>query len=186
MGAKEKMKCLYVLIWMIWYMLCDLFFFFFFQAEDGIRDVRTWLEFRRVLFRSLGTNHLVSTTYMYLHVYSSCSSAGTLREMEGGSIILTILSPIYQTRDIASTSVKFWWALDWHRNLKDTKAILNFLSPAWLIWPDKLAATCCNLLTDKTLRKRLQSIEWCWITSPSSAPIVVLGEGHSWIICRVM
>ena len=27
--------------------------FFFFQAEDGIRDVRTWLEFRRVLFRSL-------------------------------------------------------------------------------------------------------------------------------------
>ena len=28
------------------------FFFFFFQAEDGIRDVRTWLEFRRVLFRS--------------------------------------------------------------------------------------------------------------------------------------
>ena len=27
-------------------------FFFFFQAEDGIRDVRTWLEFRRVLFRS--------------------------------------------------------------------------------------------------------------------------------------
>ena len=26
--------------------------FFFFQAEDGIRDVRTWLEFRRVLFRS--------------------------------------------------------------------------------------------------------------------------------------
>ena len=25
---------------------------FFFQAEDGIRDVRTWLEFRRVLFRS--------------------------------------------------------------------------------------------------------------------------------------
>ena len=29
------------------------FFFFFFQAEDGIRDVRTWLEFRRVLFRSI-------------------------------------------------------------------------------------------------------------------------------------
>ena len=26
---------------------------FFFQAEDGIRDVRTGLEFRRVLFRSL-------------------------------------------------------------------------------------------------------------------------------------
>ena len=25
---------------------------FFFQAEDGIRDVRTCLEFRRVLFRS--------------------------------------------------------------------------------------------------------------------------------------
>ena len=32
---------------------CVFSFFFFFQAEDGIRDVRTWLEFRRVLFRSL-------------------------------------------------------------------------------------------------------------------------------------
>ena len=30
---------------------------FFFQAEDGIRDVRTWLEFRRVLFRSLRYTH---------------------------------------------------------------------------------------------------------------------------------
>src|SRR5213592_5157269 len=29
------------------------FFFFFFQAEDGIRDNVAWLEFRRVLFRSL-------------------------------------------------------------------------------------------------------------------------------------
>ena len=26
--------------------------FFFFQAEDGIRDMSVWLEFRRVLFRS--------------------------------------------------------------------------------------------------------------------------------------
>jgi len=26
--------------------------FFFFQAEDGIRDDVRWLEFRRVLFRS--------------------------------------------------------------------------------------------------------------------------------------
>ena len=29
-----------------------VFLFFFFQAEDGIRDRFTWLEFRRVLFRS--------------------------------------------------------------------------------------------------------------------------------------
>jgi len=29
-----------------------LFFFFFFQAEDGIRDIGV-TEFRRVLFRSL-------------------------------------------------------------------------------------------------------------------------------------
>ena len=29
-----------------------LFFVFFFQAEDGIRDISVWLEFRRVLFRS--------------------------------------------------------------------------------------------------------------------------------------
>src|ERR1043166_9391314 len=26
----------------------------FFQAKDGIRDSETWLEFRRVLFRSIG------------------------------------------------------------------------------------------------------------------------------------
>ena len=46
----------------MWYgkisvVLCEetggLFFFFFFQAEDGIRDSDMWLEFRRVLFRSL-------------------------------------------------------------------------------------------------------------------------------------
>ena len=29
-----------------------MFFVFFFQAEDGIRDSDMWLEFRRVLFRS--------------------------------------------------------------------------------------------------------------------------------------
>ena len=28
-------------------------YFFFFQAEDGIRDTELWLEFRRVLFRSI-------------------------------------------------------------------------------------------------------------------------------------
>ena len=40
-------------IW--WYYVCVFvvfFCFFFFQAEDGIRDRFTWLEFRRVLFRS--------------------------------------------------------------------------------------------------------------------------------------
>ena len=40
----ETVHMVYVTVW-------DRFFFFF-QAEDGIRDVRTWLEFRRVLFRS--------------------------------------------------------------------------------------------------------------------------------------
>src|ERR1043166_3904358 len=32
--------------------LMELYKCFFFQAEDGIRDSETWLEFRRVLFRS--------------------------------------------------------------------------------------------------------------------------------------
>ena len=35
---------------MIW---IDVMFFFFFQAEDGIRDLTECLEFRRVLFRSV-------------------------------------------------------------------------------------------------------------------------------------
>src|SRR5881398_4203415 len=35
------------------YIFSLIFFFFFFQAEDGIRDVKRRLEFRRVLFRSL-------------------------------------------------------------------------------------------------------------------------------------
>ena len=40
---------------------------FFFQAEDGIRDVRTWLEFRRVLFRSaaLGKEHIYDANAKY-------------------------------------------------------------------------------------------------------------------------
>ncbi len=36
---------------------------FFFQAEDGIRDTDMWLEFRRVLFRSV--RPLVSTSYVF-------------------------------------------------------------------------------------------------------------------------
>ena len=43
----------------VWYMILvnlGLFVIFFFQAEDGVRDKATWLEFRRVLFRSLRKN----------------------------------------------------------------------------------------------------------------------------------
>ena len=39
-----------------------LFFSFFFQAEDGIRDRFTWLEFRRVLFRSSSSQTGVRST----------------------------------------------------------------------------------------------------------------------------
>ena len=58
-------------------------FVFFFQAEDGIRDVRTWLEFRRVLFRSVaeikrvvikhpsGNNVTDSTLKSWCHVHLS-------------------------------------------------------------------------------------------------------------------
>ena len=41
-------ECIFYFFFFIFYFL----FFFFFQAEDGIRDKATWLEFRRVLFRS--------------------------------------------------------------------------------------------------------------------------------------
>ena len=41
--------------------ICGCCFFFFFQAEDGIRDRFTWLEFRRVLFRS-NSSHTLSST----------------------------------------------------------------------------------------------------------------------------
>ena len=37
---------------MLFFFFFVVFFFFFFQAEDGIRYKATWLEFRRVLFRS--------------------------------------------------------------------------------------------------------------------------------------
>src|ERR1043165_10045746 len=35
-----------------WRLCGPVVVFFFFQAEDGIREKATWLEFRRVLFRS--------------------------------------------------------------------------------------------------------------------------------------
>ena len=47
----------------------EYLFFFFFQAEDGIRDVRTWLEFRRVLFRSvIETYRSASVCFYYRSV----------------------------------------------------------------------------------------------------------------------
>ena len=35
--------------------------FFFFQAEDGIRDISVWLEFRRVLFRSIDLDPVIES-----------------------------------------------------------------------------------------------------------------------------
>ena len=48
-----------------------VFFFFFFQAEDGIRDVRTWLEFRRVLFRSVLSELMLLSFFSRMAVSSS-------------------------------------------------------------------------------------------------------------------
>ena len=47
----------------IYLVFCFLLLFllsFFFQAEDGIRDRFTWLEFRRVLFRSHYDQYILS------------------------------------------------------------------------------------------------------------------------------
>ena len=46
--------------------------FFFFQAEDGIRDLEVWLEFRRVLFRSLHSIMLHG-----IHCIQSCCIIST-------------------------------------------------------------------------------------------------------------
>ena len=49
---------------------------FFFQAEGGIRDVRTWLEFRRVLFRSQWSwlTGVPSSAWYIICFCSLCSS----------------------------------------------------------------------------------------------------------------
>src|SRR5690348_4521236 len=44
----------YCWVFLFWCIIVFLFFFFCFQAEDGIRDGRV-TEFRRVLFRSVGS-----------------------------------------------------------------------------------------------------------------------------------
>ena len=45
------MASIYASVYWVWMTVFGVFFFF--QAEDGIRDRDGWLEFRRVLFRSL-------------------------------------------------------------------------------------------------------------------------------------
>ena len=49
----DCMSVVNVLFLFFFFFVICFFFFFFFQAEDGIRDRFTWLEFRRVLFRSV-------------------------------------------------------------------------------------------------------------------------------------
>ena len=76
--------------------------FFFFQAEDGIRDRFTWLEFRRVLFRSV---KLVTHTGFFLYVslkwrYTACKtmclgaivefSAACPLRLHGSSVKMTL------------------------------------------------------------------------------------------------
>ena len=59
-----------------WLLYC-LCFFFFFQAEDGIRDSDMWLEFRRVLFRSPGKN--CKTLKTWLWVFSATDNLKNLK-----------------------------------------------------------------------------------------------------------
>ena len=49
--------------------------FFFFQAEDGIRDSDMWLEFRRVLFRSQLSvaKGQVKPEHLFVYTFSSVS-----------------------------------------------------------------------------------------------------------------
>ena len=55
-------------------LFCCFFCFFFFQAEDGIRDSDMWLEFRRVLFRSYITVHLISDVILVVIILASAVS----------------------------------------------------------------------------------------------------------------
>ena len=73
-----------------------LIVFFFFQAEDGIRDRDGWLEFRRVLFRSQGFVAFLWSYYKALSlghrcyksflVWPVCSEWLLVREVEAWNV----------------------------------------------------------------------------------------------------
>ena len=72
--------------------------FFFFQAEDGIRDVRTWLEFRRVLFRSdcgAPTDRRVKMPRCFINCYTSTDFVSRVRYFLVWSLNSHVLSSLY-------------------------------------------------------------------------------------------
>ena len=148
----------------ILYFLC----FFFFQAEDGIRDVRTWLEFRRVLFRSLPrwqvscVGSLVSTLsslIQYRTVMSKVlnhTSALFLQILMRTKLRKICHSICHSHTPWCVTSVPIH-LIGWHTNGIETGLDYltpadQFLSPLWATWRLNLlsvwlasAATVSNL-----------------------------------------
>src|SRR2546429_204022 len=66
-------------------LIFNLVFFFFFQAEDGIRDVAV-TEFRRVLFRSLANALAQNSAYFCRMVGSTFGPAQAWASTRRGSI----------------------------------------------------------------------------------------------------
>ena len=110
----------FIIIIIIYYLL---FFFFFFQAEDGIRDVRTWLEFRRVLFRSIQTIlHISQSSEFYLQMVDPMTVKTLLCSMASNIPPTLIMRPIRMTtRPLFIYSATFCWPNScwFHRTLWD-------------------------------------------------------------------
>ena len=67
---------------------------FFFQAEDGIRDRFTWLEFRRVLFRScsIQAEFMLKTSRIKLMGWVNITQIVTWKDASKDKLWLTLIA----------------------------------------------------------------------------------------------
>ena len=80
---------------------------FFFQTEDGIRGISVWLEFRRVLFRSIIINNLLLIEYVKKkNIFLLPKSAKKTPQIKIRLILaLTTCSKIYKKMNIKNIRI---------------------------------------------------------------------------------
>ena len=105
-----------------------VFVFFFFQAEDGIRDRFTWLEFRRVLFRS--------PCWMKNYTKSNFAMIGIHLWMAQGFICGKLLSPISPVRELVDIQIVMDQVPVWRpsHTTTETAQIPSLKAPQRVFW----------------------------------------------------
>ena len=128
------------------FFVCLFVFCFFFQAEDGIRDRDGWLEFRRVLFRSM-LNYFPVFPWSNMSFFYMISLSGTRNQhlflfTRGGASLA--LYALWQEA-VAST-----WGFMYHHYALLCMIIIIHIGFAFLfawvvqlLWFPKM--TCCQI-----------------------------------------